>query len=177
MSGSASTFAFVPLPAEEGDLEYAAYRDQIRDALIAHGWQEAPPDRAARFVTFAYAIDQGRVATVNMPVWGQTGIAGATTTGTYGYGMYTGTTTYTPSYGVTGFVPVSVTQYSRVLRLEIVNRATGANEKPQRVYQADVISVGTSGTLARVMPAMIEGLFEDFPGKTGQTRLEEGEVR
>lgn len=176
-SGNASTFAFVALPAEEGDLEYAAYRDQIRDALIAHGWQEAPPDRAARFVTFAYGIDQGRVATVNMPVWGQTGIASATTTGSYGYGTYSGTTTYTPEYGVTGFVPVSVTQYSRVLRVEIVNRAASANEKPQRVYQADVLSVGRTGTLARVMPAMIEGLFEVFPGKTGQTRIESGAVR
>lgn len=176
-AGSASTFAFIPLPSQEGDLEYAAYRDQIRDGLIAHGWREAPPDRAERFVTFAYAIDQGRVATVNMPVWGQTGIAGATTSGTYGYGVYSGTTTYTPEYGVTGFVPISVTQYSRVLRVEIVNRAASPTEKPQRVYQADVISVGTSGTLARVMPAMIEGLFEAFPGQTGQTREESGDVR
>ncbi len=89
----------------------------------------------------------------------------------------TGTTTYTPEYGVTGFVPISVTQYSRVLRVEIVNRAASPTEKPQRVYQADVISVGTSGTLARVMPAMIEGLFEAFPGQTGQTREESGDVR
>jgi hypothetical protein len=74
-------------------------------------------------------------------------------------------------------VPVSVTQYSRVLRVEIVNRPASANEKPQRVYQADVVSVGRNGALARVMPAMIEGLFEVFPGKTGQTRFTKGDVR
>lgn len=167
-----ATFAFVPLPGQEGDLEWATYRDTIASYLAAHGWRPEAPEKAERLVTFAYAIDQGRVATVNVPVWGQTGIAGATTTGTYGYGTYTGVTNYTPTYGITGSVPVSYTQYSRVLHLDIADRPSTPNERPRRVYQADVMSVGRSGSLAPVMPAMIKALFASFPGQSGQVRQE-----
>jgi hypothetical protein len=172
-----ASFAFIELPDQHDDLEYANYRDLIRSHLLAVGWVEATPTTALRLVTFSYAIDQGRVATVHVPVWGETGIASATTSGTYGYGMYSGTTTYTPSYGVTGTMPINVTQYSRVLRVEIANRPHDESTGPKRVYQADVVSVGRSGTLAPVMPAMIDALFLLFPGMSGQTRQETGTVR
>lgn len=174
---SGTTYAFVPLPGQQADLEYATYRDEIATDLTSHGWAQASPDKAQLLVTFAYAIDQGKMATVNMPVWGETGIAGATTTGTYGYGTYTATTTYTPTYGITGSVPIQYTQYSRVLRVEIANRAPTPGGAPQRVYQADVVSVGRSDTLAPVMPAMIKALFANFPGASGQTRHETGTLQ
>ena len=168
------SFAFIELPGQHDDLEYATYRDLIRSHLMAVGWVETSPAQALRLVTFSYAIDQGRVATVHVPIWGETGVASTTTTGTYGYGMYSGTTTYTPTYGVTGTMPINVAQYSRVLRVEIANRPIDAGAAAKRVYQADVVSVGRSGTLAPVMPAMINALFLAFPGLSGQTRTVTG---
>jgi hypothetical protein len=140
--------------------------------LTVWGWEQVPLETAQMLVTFAYAIDQGRVATVTVPVWGETGVARSTTTGTYGYGVYSSTTTYTPAFGITGSRPIEFTQYSRVLRLEIARRAKSPDGTPQRVYQADVVSIGRNGTLAVVMPAMIQALFATFPGASGQTRQE-----
>jgi hypothetical protein len=38
-----------------------------------------------------------------------------------------------------------------------------------KVFEAKAGSVGASGNLAVVMPAMITAVFKDFPGKSGET--------
>ena len=109
--------------------------------------------------------------TANVPVFGQTGISGATTSGVVdSSGNFQSTTTYTPSYGITGYVPVSRMAYSRALRIQMIDRASVDAQMPHTVYQADVISVGTSGILAVVMPNMVKALFKDFPGESGRVR-------
>lgn len=182
-------FAIVPQPMQSQDLEFASYRARIEAQLVAHGWQVVPREQAQCLVSVAYAIDQGRVATATMPVWGQTGISGATTFGTVNAtttanfnqfntsGTYRGTTTFTPSYGIAGFVPVSRMEYSRVLEVQMVAGNTTASEQPQRIYQGTVHSVGSSGALAVVMPAMIEALFSEFPGTSGSTHTARGRLQ
>lgn len=111
-----------------------------------------------------------------MPIIGQTGVSSSHTYGTlntYGnYGIYSGTTNYTPTYGIVGTTTVSKMQYTRELRLYIVRAQSLGTKKLDILYEGSVKSVGSSSQLSRVMPAMIEALFKKFPGKSGETRSE-----
>lgn len=63
--------------------------------------------------------------------------------------------------------------YLRELSLRVERAAVGGNSPSQvseRVYEATVRSQGNSSSLATVMPAMIRGLFADFPGPSGVER-------
>lgn len=61
--------------------------------------------------------------------------------------------------------------------MSIDDRASVDSNNTRLVYQANILSVGTSGVIAPVMPAMLDAMFEDFPGTSGQTRHESGRVR
>jgi hypothetical protein len=173
-----TTFAFIALEGQVGDLEYQTYQNDMRAHLAAAGWIEADRTTTATLISFAYSIDQGRLATVSMPVFGQTGVSSSSTSGTVdANGNFRSTTTYMPDFGVTGYVPVTRMQYSRVVRISIADRASVDSNATKLVYQASIMSVGSSGVIAPVMPAMLDAVFDDFPGKSGQTRREEGRVR
>jgi hypothetical protein len=171
---SGTTFAMAPTSDQKDSLEYQAYKERVRDRLLAVGMREASNEQADFVVTFDYFIDNGQVHTVSIPVWGQTGVVGSTTTGTasvYGNsGIYNQTTTYTPSYGVTGFVPRSTTLYTRRLNVVIVDGKQLARGTLKHVYEANAVSVGLTGQLAIVAPIVITAVFEDFPGANGETR-------
>jgi hypothetical protein len=38
------------------------------------------------------------------------------------------------------------------------------------IYKANAYSNGSVGHLSMIMPAMVKSVFEDFPGKSGETR-------
>ncbi|WP_156461299.1 DUF4136 domain-containing protein [Devosia sp. Root436] len=155
----------------QGDsLEATTYAGLISTRLEQHGWSaSSSPDVDVRF---AYAIDGGRTSISSVPIYGQTG--GGTTYstgniyGTGGFGSYSGTS-YTPTtYGVVGVAPVSHTTYQRVLSVEMTNTKTG-----KKIYEAKVVSSGSSGTFAEVASCLIDALFEDFPGTSGKARAVE----
>jgi hypothetical protein len=86
------------------------------------------------------------------------------------YGTYSGNTTYTPTYGVVGSGVRSHTEYTRVFRLDIVEKQALAEGKITKLYEGKVVSSGSGSQLAQVLPTMVKALFEDFPGKSGSTR-------
>ena len=45
-----------------------------------------------------------------------------------------------------------------------------AERTPVVVYEATVITAGSSAFLNRAIPAMVTALFQDWPGKSGVTR-------
>ena len=45
-----------------------------------------------------------------------------------------------------------------------------SDERIKKVYEAKVISSGSTSQLPEIVPVMIEALFEEFPGKSGSTR-------
>lgn len=94
--------------SEEG-LEFREYASLVERALAAKGWRRVSEFSAADQIVFAgYGIGnpQKEQISYSLPVWGKTGISSAYTTGTistYGNtGTVSATTTYTPSYGITG---------------------------------------------------------------------------
>lgn len=63
-------------------------------------------------------------------------------------------------------------EYSRVLWLTMVDVKTAGSGKFSVLYGAQVNSSGMESQLPKVMPAMINALFNEFPGHSGQTRRE-----
>ncbi|MFQ5917586.1 MAG: hypothetical protein ACE5I0_07235, partial [Candidatus Binatia bacterium] len=66
----------------------------------------------------------------------------------------------------------SYSQYSSVLLMHIVDKASLGTGKAMIIYEAKVKSEGYSNQLAEVMPVMIKAMFKEFPGKNGSTRTE-----
>ncbi|MGD9579323.1 MAG: tetratricopeptide repeat protein, partial [Syntrophorhabdus sp.] len=70
-----------------------------------------------------------------LPIFGQTGVSSSFTTGTFNsYGpmtTYSGTTTYTPQYGITGYAPVSskIVKYPKYIVLSAYEAEPGKRVK------------------------------------------------
>jgi hypothetical protein len=75
-------------------------------------------------------------------------------------------------------------QYQRSLTVQIDRLAPGSNDRPAaaapspgqssggtRIFEARAISEGESASLAPVMRAMVQAIFQDFPGPSGTTRV------
>lgn len=169
-----TTYALVPFKEQEGSLEHKTYEQAVKQELNAKGFKEAPFEQAKVVVFISYGIDTGKRVVTSYPIFGQTGVSSSHTYGTvqsYGsYGTYSGSTTYTPTYGVVGSGVGSRTEYTRILKLDILDKAAATEQKIKKLYEAEVISSGRSGQLAAVLPTMIKALFEDFPGKSVSTR-------
>ncbi len=168
-------YSFMPLKGQKGNLEYISYRKLISQKFAAHGFLETD-ENPDYFIAFAYGIDGGKEEIDSVPFFGQTGVSSATTYGnvnSYGNSAtYSGTTTYQPTYGVVGSAAVSNTVFTRKLELSIINIKNSKPEEPAIVYQANIVSSGSSPQVATVMPYMIEALFKKFPGESGKTRKE-----
>lgn len=173
--GATPTYAFLQFKEQEGSLEHKTYENHIRQQLVAKGYREVPLENAEVVVFIQYGIDTGRQIVYSYPIIGQTGVTSSYTTGTIqsyggGYATYSGSTFHTPVYGVVGAGTRSRTEYSRFVRLDLVDRAALSGGNIKRVYEGRVTSQGSSGQLSAVMPAMVRALFEDFPGKSESIR-------
>lgn len=71
---------------------------------------------------------------------------------------------YDPFYGPRGMGHRAHMQYSRNLLLDI-RTSTG-----EKIYEGHVESIGSSRSLSRVMPYMIEAMFTNFPGESGEVK-------
>ncbi|MGB9731219.1 DUF4136 domain-containing protein [Calditerrivibrio nitroreducens] len=170
-TGQTLKYATLPKKSQEGSLEHKYYEQLIKTELNKLGYVETPVDDADVIVFLDYGIDIGRDVVSSYPIIGQTGISSSYTTGTIknkgGYSTYSGTTYHTPTYGVVGSGTSSDRLYTRFLRMEFQDRSEFAAGKVKKLYEALVISEGSINQLAKVMPAMIKGLFKEFPGKSG----------
>ncbi len=167
-------YAAVPFKEQQGSLEHKAYERQIKEELTKRGFVEVPTEEADVVMFFSYGIDNGKEVVWSYPIFGQTGASSSYTTGTvrsYGnYATYSGTIYRTPTYGVIGSGVTSDTEYSRFLKVELLESPALAKGGIKKIYEANVVSSGSSNQIAVVMPTMIRALFEDFPGKSGSTR-------
>jgi hypothetical protein len=172
--GGRPTYALLSFKEQEGSLEHKTYENLLRQQLNAKDLREAPIDEADVVGFIQYGIDAGKEVVYSYPIIGQTGTSSSYTTGAVqsygGYATYSGTTYNTPTYGVVGTGVRSQTEYTRYFRFDIVDRAALAGGTVKKLYEARVVSRGSSGQISMVMPSMIRALFEEFPGKSGSTR-------
>ena len=167
---SGTTYVMIPFKEQEGSLEHKAYEEAVRQELNAKGFRETTVDQAQVAVFLAYGIDTGRGVVSSYPIIGQTGVSSCSTfDGTIqSYGC-SGSSPW-PTYGVVGTRVTSQTEYTRVLRLDIVDKQSLAEGNIKKLYEGKVVSSGFSGQLVQVLPTMVKALFEDFPGQSGSTR-------
>jgi len=60
--------------------------------------------------------------------------------------------------------------YSRNVEIVIYNAISYDTEKPVRIFESSASSLGSNAQINAVMPFIIESIFQDFPGVSGQTK-------
>jgi hypothetical protein len=114
---------------------------------------------------------------VTKPVWGQTGVASTTSTGTINVNPYSNNITYSqnttsnPTYGITGYRSYTRTEmvYYRFLRLEAFDFDHYKLYNEQKmIWQTDVISAGWSDDLRKIFPVLVAASKDYFGGNSGE---------
>lgn len=160
------------------DLQFKEYATYVNRALIKQGFIAADSIENANIAIFLiYGIGQPQEHeySYSTPTFGQTGVSSSTTTGTlssYGrYGSYSGTTTYTPKYGVTGSSTHigTYTTYTRFMVLDAIDLVEYKETKKElQLWRTTVTSVGSSGDLRIVFPILVAASNQYIAKNTGQ---------
>lgn len=150
-------------------LELQAYQAQVGRELQRLGMQPAPAGTAARFVVELQAELSAQQRQRLVPV-------------------YTDHWTYVPPWrdaqgrlyggywvpdplGARYVGDREVTQTVQQSRLKVLIRETGADtERPRMVFEATALHEGSEDDLVEVVPYLVSGVFQDFPGANGQVR-------
>ncbi|MBU1254139.1 MAG: DUF4136 domain-containing protein [Alphaproteobacteria bacterium] len=160
-------------PALAGGLEFALYADRVEAQMQRLGYtQAASPETASLLVRFDYGVDNGRERLR------ATGFRDPFYNPWYGYGspFYRSSLRYrSPFYGSRwgyGFYDpwfggpevTSTTVYTSGIDLKIDRTATG-----ERLFEGKAEAVSTSDRLQYLVPNLVEAMFTDFPGRSGET--------
>jgi hypothetical protein len=170
------TFAVVAEdPKDAGGLEFSQYSSLVAAQMQKLGYSSASPEAADMIVRFDYGVDQGRdrirQTGFSDPFWGPWGGAGYY--GAWGRPAYWGRRGwgygwYDPFFfgGGAGFnngVDV-VTVFTSGIELKIDRRADG-----QRLFEGKAEAASQSNRLSYLVPNLVEAMFTDFPGHSGET--------
>ncbi len=175
------TFAVVAEdPALAGGLEFALYADRVEEEMAALGYTQATsPETANLLVRFDYGVDDGRERIRSTssgfrdpfysswysyrPVYfrGRDGRARVAylPSRSWGYGFYD--PFFDRGYGRD---IESYTIYTSGIALKIDNAQTG-----ERLFEGEAEAVSTSNRLQYLVPNLVEAMFTDFPGNSGET--------
>jgi len=165
------TFAVVAEdPALAGGLEFALYADRVEEQMELLGYTQATaPQDASLLVRFDYGVDEGREK-----IQRSIGYRDPFYSSWYGYRpiYYRSRLGYVPSraWGYGWYDPFfdsgydSYTVYTSGIDLKIDDAATG-----QRLFEGKAEAVSTSNRLQYLVPNLVEAMFTDFPGSSGET--------
>jgi len=162
------TFTVIPDERQAVSQEWRAYADLVAQRLEQKGLSNVPssPDIA---VFLEYGINDGKTAPSTLPIYGQTGGGTLTTTGTAAGVPVSGRIDSRPADWVVGYSGSAAT-YTRVVKVWMFDtRRTLAEKRLVPVYEATAKSIG-SANLNAVMPYILEAVFTDWPGKSGETK-------
>ena len=159
------TFAVVAEdPKLAGGLEFATYANAVAAEMTQLGYARASsPEAADMLVRFDYRVDNGRekvrtdlngVGYAGNP-WGPWGGWGGGY-GRWGYGFND------PFFG--GPNVRSYTVYTSAIDVKIDRAADG-----QRLFEGKAEAVSRSNRLPALVPNLVDAIFTDFPGSSGET--------
>ncbi|MPS67822.1 DUF4136 domain-containing protein [Novosphingobium aerophilum] len=157
-------------PKLAGGLEFATYSRLVADRMQKLGYAPASdPASATLIVRFDYGVDNGRERVRSTMgaggAWGPWYGGGFYGRGFYGRGMGWGGPWrygwYDPFFD--GGVD-SYTIYTSGITLKI-DRAVDN----QRLFEGKAEAVSTSNRLQYLVPNLVESMFTDFPGNSGET--------
>ncbi|MEL6707743.1 MAG: DUF4136 domain-containing protein [Pseudomonadota bacterium] len=160
------TFAVVPEdPKLAGGLEFAIYARNVAAELSEVGYTPAAsPENADLLVRFDYGVDNGRerVRTTGA------GFAGAGAFGPWGnFGGFGFRRNFAFGFydpWLAGPNVRSYTVYTGDVDVKIDNAKTG-----ERLFEGRAESVSRSNRLQSIVPNLVDALFTDFPGNSGET--------
>lgn len=170
LDGTPKTFAIFPLEDQQNSLEFRSYAKTLSNELAAKGWKEELADKADVAIFLEYAIG-GKTETYSYPILKQVPFGSATTTGTISpSGQIQATTTQATTVAVAGTGTYTDTVFVREVKLKMFSIPVWqTSKKMEPMFEATINSTGSTGQLAIVMPTLISGLLQDFPGKSGST--------
>ncbi|TIX52076.1 DUF4136 domain-containing protein [Alteraurantiacibacter aquimixticola] len=176
------TFAVVADDPElAGGLEFALYADRVEAEMAELGYTQTDnPESANLLVRFAYGVDDGRERVRT----NYTGFRDPFYRSWYGYTPFVyrdrlgrPRVAYLPnrSWGYGFYDPFfdgyyggrdidSYTIFTSGISLKIDNGQTG-----ERLFEGSAEAVSTSNRLQYLVPNLIEAMFTDFPGNSGET--------
>lgn len=167
---SGQTFAVVADdPAMAGGIEFGQYARLVEAKLAQQGYTPvAEPARATLLVRFDYGVDKGRERVRSTgfgagsywgPWRGYRGFGygpGFYRPGLWNYGWYD------PWFDQGGVE--SYTVFTSGVEVKIDRRADG-----QRLFEGKAEAVSTSNRLPYLVPNLVEAMFTNFPGNSGET--------
>jgi len=172
------TFAVVAEdPALQGGLEFSQYADYVAAEMAAQGYtRAASPEMADLLVSLDYGVDNGRErirtngagfgAGPFIGPWGGFGGFGFRRGWAYGF--------YDPWLAAPQVR--SYTVYTSEVEVKIDSAATG-----ERLFEGEAQAVSRSGRLQQLVPNLVDALFTDFPGNSGEvlriTIKDDGETK
>jgi hypothetical protein len=150
-------------PALAGGLEFSRYADLVEAEMTQLGYTEASPDRATLLVRFDYGVDNGRerIRSTGLgmrdpfynPWYGYRG--GFTRSRLWGFGFYD------------PFLEDDIdsyTVYTSGIELKIDRRSDNT-----RLFEGRAEALSRSNKLQYLVPNLVEAMFTDFPGNSGET--------
>jgi len=167
------TFAVVADdPALAGGLEFAQYADLVEDQMARLGYVEGAPQDATLLVRFDYGVDKGRERVRQTgfvdPFYNRWGAYRPFYRSRIGYrrgfrhGSAWGFGFNDPWFG--GPEIRSYTVYTSGVDMKIDNTVTG-----QRLFEGKAEAASMSNRLQYLVPNLVEAMFTDFPGNSGET--------
>ncbi|WP_298942172.1 hypothetical protein [uncultured Psychromonas sp.] len=167
---STGSIAVIPADIENNNsLEFSHYKQKIEDKLRLAGYSIAANSDTAEYIAIvAYGIDDGETSLISTPIFSSPNAlrGGRLAKSKHRYSM--------PRYHrrVIGTSTSSITTYNRALALDIVEASSlknGPEDDAKKVYESRVKSVGECGVVAGVFNELLEAMFTNFPGESGQT--------
>jgi hypothetical protein len=159
------TFTILPDERQRGSLEFQQYAEQVQARLEEQGFKALPASagQADYVVTMEYGIGDRRTQ-----VWQQPRSSVGFGTG-FGFGG--------PRYGLGLGVPLggerydteSWTTYPHQLAVNMYNGDTWRRGDRAAVFEGKAVAELTQQQLPQAVPYLSRALFENFPGKSGET--------
>lgn len=168
------TFAVVALdPDKQGGIEFGQYANLVSARLVEEGFRPASSLADAQLlVKLDYGVDNGREKIRSSPFGFGSGIYGGGYYSRFGgyYGSGFGRRRFISGFhdpflfGGFGYNDIdSYTVFTSDLDMTIERRANG-----ERLFEGEASAISRSDDLPYLVPNLIEAMFTDFPGNSGE---------
>lgn len=170
------TFAIVALDEDqESSFAFRQFGDLMNQRLSALGLKQytggGGPAQADYVVTLRYAV-YGPSADVRTRYSGFGSRMGFGFG--YGYGPYWGR----GPFGYMGYDPFWDDRYdietrqlfTRRVEVNVFRASTYNSERKERLFEGRAVSSGLNGQIEPVMPYILDAIFQEFPGRSGETK-------
>jgi len=158
---------------QANSLSFNSIRNKIAAYFSQKGYQPVNDYKEAQYVAYVnYSINNGKAVSTSVPIIGQTGGGTAYSSGTISGGgrvaSFSGSTYTPPTFGIVGMANEQHTEYLRQVQIDVFK--VDGKKLGQKVYEIVGTSSGSCSNLKAILPSIIDGMFEQFPGEDGKAK-------